>query len=471
MKTQVLILVLLSISIVSLGQPVEDPYNTIDVYTLKSTDVKTPKGTNIESLKYEYSFYNGQVYIDWTNEYIEAYRETFENNPINFNKVVMGDVTKTYNCHSYAWNVCEGGNNIHWINAKLNSQQSGDGNLANYWGTNGGYTQISGINYAAKIYYSDGDHSARVVTPSTGTVISKWGNKLLVEHPYNDCPYTMTNLKYYKLNKPTISNNSTAICNNSQRTVVSDISDANFTYGWSVSSYYLNEISGDGTPFYTVEGTSNIGYSTIYLTVTTPSGATVSTHDYVGINTPYPGNLSFSLLTTNGTPVSYMCPETHYHIYINNDDGCSLSNYNWSIPSAWTENYTWGNMISVYTGSTPGGMVEVYANTCCGIYTKVFIDYLPSGYCGSSYSMILSPNPTTGETTLSIETTSEDSEFDENAEWELEVYSPAQLLKEKKNNLRGKSAKIQTSGWTEGIYMVRVKYKDEVLQGKLVVKR
>jgi len=128
-------------------------------------------------------------------------------------------------------------------------------------------------------------------------------------------------------------------------------------------------------------------------------------------------------------------------------------------------------MISVYTGSTPGGMVEVYANTCCGINTKVFIDYLPSGYCGSSYSMILSPNPTTGETTLSIETTSEDSEFDENSQWELEVYSPGQLLKEKKTNMRGKSAKIQTSGWTEGIYMVRVKYKDEALQGKLVVKR
>ena len=72
---------------------------------------------------------------------------------------------------------------------------------------------------------------------------------------------------------------------------------------------------------------------------------------------------------------------------------------------------------------------------------------------------------------LSIETTSEDSEFDENAQWELEVYSPGQLLKEKKTNIRGKSAKIQTSGWTEGIYMVRVKYKDEVLQGKLVVKK
>lgn len=279
-------------------------------------------------------------------------------------------------------------------------------------------------------------------------------------------------MSYYYIDKPAISDNLSAICDGSQRTFYeSAFTDIDLDYDWGSSSYYLNEISGTGNSYYTVEGTSNIGYSIISLNITTPSGATSSTHDYVGINTPYPGNLSFSLLTTNGTPVSYMCPETHYHIYLNNDDGCSLSNYNWSIPSAWTENYTWGNMISVYTGSTPGGMVEVYANTCCGIYTKVFIDYLPSGYCGSSYSMILSPNPTTGETTLSIETTSEDSEFDENAEWELEVYSPAQLLKEKKNNLRGKSAKIQTSGWTEGIYMVRVKYKDEVLQGKLVVKR
>ena len=34
-----------------------------------------------------------------------------------------------------------------------------------------------------------------------------------------------------------------------------------------------------------------------------------------------------------------------------------------------------------------------------------------------------------------------------------------------------KSTKIQTSGWKEGVYMVRVKYKDEILTGKLVVKK
>ncbi len=128
-------------------------------------------------------------------------------------------------------------------------------------------------------------------------------------------------------------------------------------------------------------------------------------------------------------------------------------------------------MISVYTGSSPGGMVEVYANTCCGINTKVITDYLPSGYCGSMYSMFLSPNPASGEAKLSIEPTSEETEFDENTEWKLEVYSQSQLLKAKRTSLRGRSTTIQTSGWKEGVYFVRVNYKDEVLEGKLVVKK
>uniref|UniRef100_UPI0035640C90 T9SS type A sorting domain-containing protein n=1 Tax=Mariniphaga sp. TaxID=1954475 RepID=UPI0035640C90 len=61
--------------------------------------------------------------------------------------------------------------------------------------------------------------------------------------------------------------------------------------------------------------------------------------------------------------------------------------------------------------------------------------------------------------------------FDENAPWDLEVYSEMQQLKTKLTNLRGQSAKIQTAGWKEGVYLVRVKYNDEILTGKLVVKR
>jgi len=52
----------------------------------------------------------------------------------------------------------------------------------------------------------------------------------------------------------------------------------------------------------------------------------------------------------------------------------------------------------------------------------------------SQMFLMFSPNPTTGETTLSIESRSEEKTFDETAEWDLEVYSPVQSLKQKKQN-------------------------------------
>jgi hypothetical protein len=53
----------------------------------------------------------------------------------------------------------------------------------------------------------------------------------------------------------------------------------------------------------------------------------------------------------------------------------------------------------------------------------------------------------------------------------LEVYDSFQSLKLKNTKLKGKEYKIQTSGWKEGVYIVRVKYENEILQGKLVVKK
>ncbi|NQU54253.1 MAG: hypothetical protein HQ522_17130 [Bacteroidetes bacterium] len=274
-------------SIYSIGQPVDDPYNTFDEYTLKTNNVKTPEGTNIESKDYEYSIYNGIVYYDWSSELLEDFIEEFENNPLNSNKEIIGDATKTYNCHSYAWNTCEGGNYVHWINARLNSQSSGNGNIVKYWGTNGGYSEVSNISTADKIYYSDDDHSASIISASTGMVISKWGNWLLIEHPYLDCPYpNLTNLKYYKLSNPTISSTTSgALCNNVQRTYSSDIVETNFTYNWNYTSP-LDEISDDDGSTYTVKGTSQNGLGTVSLMVTTPSGATATATKPVWVGAP-----------------------------------------------------------------------------------------------------------------------------------------------------------------------------------------
>lgn len=85
------------------------------------------------------------------------------------------------------------------------------------------------------------------------------------------------------------------------------------------------------------------------------------------------------------------------------------------------------------------------------------------------YSLLVSPNPTSSETTLSIESTSETSS-EINAEWEFDVYDQGQQLKAKKTKIKGKSATLNTSGWNEGVYIVRATYKGNVLTNKLVVK-
>jgi hypothetical protein len=84
---------------------------------------------------------------------------------------------------------------------------------------------------------------------------------------------------------------------------------------------------------------------------------------------------------------------------------------------------------------------------------------------------VFTPNPATGETTLSIESATEETQFDINEEWDLEIYNNNQTLKEKKTKLKGNEYRFNTSNWKEGVYMVRVTYKDEILTGKLVVKR
>ncbi len=117
-----------------------------------------------------------------------------------------------------------------------------------------------------------------------------------------------------------------------------------------------------------------------------------------------------------------------------------------------------------------GNFYVTVANTCPGVSPTGggTVNVVSGG--GGQMKIILSPNPSTDETLLSIESNN-DEPIDLNAEWKLEVYDNAQTLKEKKTNLKGNSATLQTAGWKEGVYVVRVKYMDEILTGKLVVKK
>ncbi len=148
---------------------------------------------------------------------------------------IHAPATTTYNCHSYAWHMKTYANPV-WIDAEY----GGVLQLANYW-TNDAYVECSEIN-AVHAYYSDGDHSAIVL--SNGRYLSKWGSLPLVEHTKTNCPYTLTNIRFFNhrvglpnnftmLNNITVSGTSPVNLNESNLYQVSNYNH-HWEYEWEV---------------------------------------------------------------------------------------------------------------------------------------------------------------------------------------------------------------------------------------------
>jgi hypothetical protein len=153
-------------------------------------------------------------------------------------------------------------------------------------------------------------------------------------------------------------------------------------------------------------------------------------------------------------------------VYTANVSGAEGATYQWAVsPSLPLTSY--------------GDNAEISFPSANGDYA---ISLTVTGLCGSSSTyyyyvatgeyepFIIFPNPTTGESTLTLSPETNENALDSDTDWDLEIYSESQTLKSKQTKLRGKSAKIQTNGWKEGVYLVRVKYNNMVLTGKLVVK-
>ena len=90
----------------------------------------------------------------------------------------LGNPTWTYNCHSYAWHISEGGMPVAWIGWSTSTAHH------IYWHpTNGGYVAVN-ENVATKVDYPLlCNHSA--VRESQYVYVSKWGQGPLVRHaPY-----------------------------------------------------------------------------------------------------------------------------------------------------------------------------------------------------------------------------------------------------------------------------------------------
>lgn len=104
------------------------------------------------------------------------------------NVTIIEEATCTYNCHGYAWWVSEGGEK-YWIDRRYNGKE----NISNFW--NDGTYKETTEDYAQKVFYPTGDHSA--VAETSTTYVSKWGSYQLVRHHKTYCPYDHSNLRYF----------------------------------------------------------------------------------------------------------------------------------------------------------------------------------------------------------------------------------------------------------------------------------
>jgi hypothetical protein len=386
----------------------------VTIYTLKGTSLD-------EHTRSEYLSYQDKVNI--SADVQQTYPQATElNSP---------SATTTYNCHSYAWHISEGGS-ICTI-----AYYSGDTNESVYW-TDGSYVETT-ESYASKISYTSDDHSA-IQTSSQGIYISKWGNGPLMRHTRDYGPYDMSSRKYYKLNVQ-ISGNTLSLCTNQERTFNSEVSIPGSTYSWSKTDALLDYVSGAGTTSYTVKGRSGSGAATVNLQMTTPSGEVASPNvpKYLWIGPPI---VSYISGPYGSNPLSYYSMPTP-------DYGAGIS-YTWSLSPSGSL-YYWMDHADV-TLSNPGYYVlGAQASNSCGTtgWAYTYINY--GGF-------LLSPNPASDEVTVSVNS-NKSSEPDNSAisssNYTISILNSSGVLCGQYQR-SGSSFTLPISGLRDGQYYIKI---------------
>jgi hypothetical protein len=284
---------------------------------------------------------------------------------------------------------------------------------------------------------------------------------------------------------PEITLSSDVICTNGSATINTDSDASNITWTLSPSGLFTGATSGSGK-IASINAGSAMGEGKITYSFEMPSGETFEVEKTFYIGAPDPADIDFINVGPYYPGSMILCNDMPNDGIVDWGSTGSIQEYSWSVYD--DGNNYWQVIqhpmdpfpaipMQDVQFSKPYGSVNGYVNvivkarnTCgWGAYSAPAKQF--STTTCSGYFLFFTPNPTSGETTLSIETNSSEKTFDETAQWDLEVYSETQLLKTKQTGLRGQSTKIQTAGWKDGVYLVRVKYNDEILTGKLIVKR
>jgi len=338
------------------------------------------------------------------------------------------------------------------------------GNQNVYW-TQGSYISTTQSNAARISYSGTNPHSAFI--PEIGNldfVISKWGNKLLVSHAYNDCPYyNGATLTYYKLNFG-INSPSSALCGDNEMTFSSNVSIPGSTYNWYKYTN-LTYVSGAGTPNYRIKRNGGAtGETWVHLEMTTPSGAFGSIREYFWLGTP-------------GTP-------TITDIYGDPPDYLEVYDYKpymiWTYPGADPGTADWwaygpvdidpyGQYCYVQAYQTGYAMLYVTTYNDCDMSPEGSAEIqIISGKRSGEEDIIwsISPNPAKSYIDLTItEKENSDKLLDKYSIEFIDAYS--RIVKV--ISLSGPENRINIQELSVGHYFVRLTYTDKIYGKTLIV--
>lgn len=450
--------------------------NYLNSYTQswQSTTIQTPTGVNISAQKWIGSLYNSSDIAYWNFYWTNGH-----------NVEIIEDASPFYNCHGYAWHNIEGKMAQSDL-VNIDDRNPNNGSelhvIEKYYSSSSpAYKQVSSNSKAnLKVSYYPSDHSA-VTTSNPNYFISKLAYGPLVKHTPWDIPFVANGtIKYYDLNDVQINvsyNNTTLLCDGDNRYLnCLNFSDADFIYNWNTSSV-IDKISGIGTRYLTIDGSSgNGGEGTVSLTVTSPSGLTATSNI---VTFPWVGKPKIN----SQIPLAYYPSGGYNNIcnlqtYTTNMIVNGATNVTWERIAASPSTTTWyqsGNNISFYFWAVNQTAVfRITASNSCGTTSYDF--GFKSIQCGTDpceMDYLISPNPSSSGLITIVPNIPPpcDTYLSEPSIQEVSIYDSNENLKKiKKYREKTTTAEISTSDLVPGVYIVVIDEGTKKVRKRIIVK-
>lgn len=446
-------------------------------YVLDS--IYTPRGTRVYDT-YRFVGTDWSFSSDELDDLADAIYNTYNG------AILIAPPSLRYNCHGYAWNVSEGGDQV-WIGYSTQTAEDV------YW-TDGSYVQTTESD-ATKVSYTYGNHSA--IRINSTWYQSKWGNSALVQHHPNDVPANYNaslGMTFYKkgtplhISGPTVSNGASIYS-------VENIGNG-CTVTWSLSGYiaaFLNV--QQNTP------------SANQCTLTFKSGS----HDDAGgqlIASIYNGSALVKTITKdicviNNFHVTYKQDACAYYgvshpaippTTMNQDifyfvhQGCPVTltcslfkyfNLSWGSGYQPSDYYYVNNNTFSFVFPLGSGGIPCYLNIkdeTGQLYKQLkFFSVSGNGNLTSNNISIQQVGSQLKVSLINFAPNDDDiiersqSERNDNIKWTLEIYNASTAERQYAKEISCSSCDVDISDLKKGLYIIRALIGDEILNEKITI--